>query len=85
MEMYNNPIEAEMKELADQVREHYPMHPEQAFAHFRNSYPEIVSVTMVSLVWSYFEIEQMMRTGIKFTRPLERQDIQLFRSPFTKN
>ena len=85
MEHYNNPMESEMKELADQVREHYPFHPESAFNYFRLSYPEVVSATMVSLVWSFMEFEQMMKTGMKHTRPLEKQDIQLFRSPFFKN
>ena len=85
MERSNNPMDSEMKELADQVREHYPFHPESAFNYFRLSYPEIVSATMVSLVWGYMEFETMMRTGTKFTRPMDKQDIMLFRSPFIKN
>ena len=85
MKFHNNPMESEMKDLADQVREHYPFHPESAFNYFRLSYPEIVSATMVSLVWSYREFETMMRTGTKFTRPMEKQDITWFRSPFILN
>ncbi len=85
MEHSRHSEEAEMRELADQVREHYPFHPELAMQYFRLSYPNVVSATMVSLVWSYMEFEQMMRTGMKFTRPMENQDLQLFRSPFFKN
>ena len=85
MEFHNSPIESEMRELADQVREHYPFHPESAFNYFRISYPDVVSATMVSLVWSYMEFEMMMKTGTEFTRPMERQDLQLLKSPFIKN
>jgi len=85
MEQPPNPMDSEMRELADQVREHYPLHPEYAFAYFRLTYPNIVSATMVSLVWSYIEFEQMMKTGLKFTRPLAKEDLQLFRSPFLLN
>ena len=82
---YNNPMESEMRELAEPVREHFPFHPELAMQYFRLSYPSIVSATMVSLIWSYLEFEQMMKTGVKFTRPMERQDLQMFRSPFIRN
>lgn len=85
MEHPLNPMESEMKELADQVREHYPFHPELAMQYFRLSYPNVVSATMVSMVWNYMEFEQMMRTGLKFTRPMELHDIYLLKSPFFKN
>jgi len=88
MEHLYNPMESEMKDLADQVREHYPFHPEFAFQYFcltYPTYPNIVSATMVSLLWNYMDFEQMMKTGMKFTRPMERHDLQLFRSPFLLN
>ena len=85
MEFSDRPLEIEIQELADQVREHYPLHPELAFRYFCLSYPDIVSATMVSLVWSYIEVEHMMDAGVKYTRPLEVQDIQLFKSPFINN
>jgi len=85
MEHRNNPMESEIKELAEPVREHYPYHPESAFNYFRLTYPSIVSATIVSLVWGYLELEDMMRTGMKFTRPMDKQDLQLFRSPFLMN
>jgi len=85
MDFHNNPMESEMKALAEPVREHFPFHPELAMQYFSLSYPNIVSATMVSLIWSYLEFEQMMKTGIKFTRPMEKQDFQLFRSPFINN
>ena len=85
MEHQNNPLESEIKELAEPVREHYPWHPESAFSYFRLKYPDIVSATMVSIVWNYFEFEQMMKTGTKNTRPMTRDDLQLFKSPVLLN
>ena len=80
-----NPLDNEVRELADEVREHYPRHPEQAFAHFRNKYPDIVSATMVSIIWSYMEYEQMLRTGLKNTREFTQRDLSLFSSPHYMN
>ena len=81
----DNMMEQEMKALADQVREYFPSQPESAFSHFHTSYPKVVAVTLVSLAWNYMEFEAMMRPGLKFTRPIERSDIDLFNSPFIKN
>jgi len=78
-----------MKELAEQVKEYYPTHPELAFRYFSSSYPEVISATIVSMVWSYIEVEArhhlMMKTGMKYTRPMERKDISIFRNPFAMN
>ena len=71
-------INDEVKELADQVREHYPIHPEYAFSHFRSTgYPAVVSATLVSIVWAYMEYELMMTTGIKMTRPMKPEDLNI--------
>ena len=85
MEQNNNPLDSEIKELAEEVREHYPWHPESAFSYFRLKYPDIVSATMVGIIWNYFEFEQMMKTGMKLTRPMEKHDLQIFKSPFLLN
>ena len=82
--MEQNNLE-ELKSLADQVREFYPLKPELAFNFFRISYPEIVSATMVSIVWGYMEYEAMMQTGLKFTRPMRKRDIGIFNNPFLLN
>lgn len=83
--MGDSPLDNEVRELADQVREHYPRHPEQAFAHFRISYPDIVSATMVSIIWSFMEYEEMLRTGLKNTRVFGKSDLSLFSSPHYLN
>ena len=71
-------INQEVKELADQVREHYPTHPESAFEFFRSTgYPAIVSATLVSVIWGYMEYEQMMKTGMNMTRPILPDDLNI--------
>ena len=85
MGFHSSPIKSEMKELADQVREHYPFHPKLAMQYFSLSYPTVIAATVVNLVWDYLEVETMMKAGIKFTRPIEKDDFLLLKSPFVLN
>ena len=78
-------LDAELRDLTDQVRGYYPNRPEDAFAHFRLSYPDIVSATMVQIVWGYLEYEKMMVTGMNMTRPMEKRDLTILQSPFIMN
>ena len=81
-----NAINDEVKELADQVREHYPTHPEYAFSHFRSTgYPAVVSATLVSVIWSYMEYELMMTTGMNQTRPIKLDDLTTIMHPHNMN
>ena len=79
-------INQEVKELADQVREHYPTHPESAFEFFRSTgYPAVVSATLVSVIWGYMEYEQMMKTGMNMTRPMKLDDLVTIMHPHNMN
>ena len=72
-------VNDEVKELADQVREHYPRHPESAFSFFRSTgYPAIVSATLVSVVWGYMEYEMMKKKGMSMTRPISKEDMNIY-------
>ena len=78
-------LDAELRDLTDQVRGYYPNPHEDAYAHFRLSYPDIVSATMVQIVWGYLEYEKMMVTGMNMTRPMTKRDLTIFQSPFIMN
>jgi hypothetical protein len=79
-------MKSEMKELADQVREYFPFHPRSALKYFRLSYPHVIAATIVSMVWSYLELEMMERAGLfKFTRPMELNDLQILQDSHSLN
>jgi len=84
MDDYNS-MNNEMQELAEQVREHYPNHPERAFNVYCKSYPSVVAASMVQIVWSFMEYQIMVRTGLHFTRPLQKHELSILNNPYLLN
>jgi len=75
----------QMRELANQVIEFFPSHPESAFKYFRELYPDIVAGTIVNMVWGFIEYDFHSRLGIAYTRPLRRRDLMILNDPNLRN